>query len=196
MSFRTEEKILVSDNNDFLVKNFLKLNSAKKLYKPRIIQSLYFDNNAFEMHQHSEEGIAPRKKIRIRSYPKYNNKYFLEVKISSVEGRFKKSNEVRYDKFVKFVKNGIFDKQYGNCKPTIYVRYLREYFLIKDTRITYDKNIEYLNLKKRFIGKENSSVLELKPKHSKSIDELHLDFPFNRIRYSKYSFGINKFNNL
>ena len=40
MSFRAEEKILVSDNNDFLVKNFLKSNSAKKLYKPRIIQSL------------------------------------------------------------------------------------------------------------------------------------------------------------
>ena len=34
MSFRTEEKILVSDNNDFLVKNFLKSNLAKKLYKP------------------------------------------------------------------------------------------------------------------------------------------------------------------
>lgn len=196
MSFRTEEKILVSENNDFLVKNYLKSNLAKKLYKPRIIQSLYFDNNSFEMHQHSEEGIVPRKKIRIRSYPNYDNKYFLEVKISSVEGRFKKSNEVSNGQFLKFFKNGIFDKLYGHCKPIIYVKYLREYFLIKDTRITYDKNIEYLNLKKRLIGKENSSVLELKPNYGKSLDELYLDFPFNRIRYSKYSFGINKFNNL
>jgi hypothetical protein len=193
MSFRTEEKILVYNNNDFLVKNFLKSNSAKKLYDPRIIQSLYFDNNTFDMHQHSEEGIVPRKKIRIRSYPRFNNKYFLEVKISSVEGRFKKSSEINNDQLLKLIKNGIFDKQYGHCKPKIYVKYLREYFLVKNTRITYDKNIEYLNLKQRLIGKENSRVLELKPGLDKNADELFLDFPFNRIRYSKYCFGINKF---
>ena len=195
MSFRTEEKILVNDNNDFLVKSFLKSNSAKKLYDPRIIQSLYFDNNTFDMHQHSEEGIAPRKKIRIRSYPKFNDKYFLEVKISSVEGRFKKSNEINNDQVLKFVKNGIFDNQYGHCKPKIYVKYLREYFLVKNTRITYDRDIEYLNLKQRYIGKENSRVLELKPDKGMSLDELYLDFPFSRIRYSKYCFGINKFKN-
>jgi hypothetical protein len=195
MSFRAEEKILVSDNNDFLVKNFLKSNSAKKLYKPRIIQSLYFDNNIFDMHQHSEEGIVPRKKIRIRSYPKFNNKYFLEVKISSVEGRFKKSNEINNDQVLKLVKNGIFDNQYGHCKPKIYVKYLREYFLVKNTRITYDRDIEYLNLKQRYIGKENSRVLELKPDTGMNLDELYLDFPFSRIRYSKYCFGINKFKN-
>ena len=195
MSFRTEEKILVNDNDDFLVKSFLKSNSAKKLYDPRIIQSLYFDNNTFDMHQHSEEGIAPRKKIRIRSYPKFNDKYFLEVKISSVEGRFKKSNEINNDQVLKFVKNGIFDNQYGHCKPKIYVKYLREYFLVKNTRITYDRDIEYLNLKQRYIGKENSRVLELKPDKGMSLDELYLDFPFSRIRYSKYCFGINRFKN-
>jgi hypothetical protein len=195
MSFRTEEKILVNDNNDFLVKGFLKSNSAKKLYDPRIIQSLYFDNNTFDMHQHSEEGIVPRKKIRIRSYPKFNNKYFLEVKISSVEGRFKKSDEINNEQVLKLVKNGIFDNQYGHCKPKIYVKYLREYFLVKNTRITYDKDIEYLNLKQRYIGKENSRVLELKPDKGMSLDELYLDFPFSRIRYSKYCFGINKFKN-
>ena len=43
MSFRVEEKILVNQNDGFLVKKFLKLNSAKKLYNPRIVKSLYFD---------------------------------------------------------------------------------------------------------------------------------------------------------
>ena len=94
MSFRIEEKILVNENDNFLVKKFLKLNSAKKLYNSRVVKSLYFDNNSFDMFQNSEEGIVPRKKIRIRSYPKFNNKFFLEIKISSVEGRFKKSNEI------------------------------------------------------------------------------------------------------
>ena len=193
MSFRVEEKILVNQNDGFLVKKFLKLNSAKKLYNPRIVKSLYFDNNSFDMFQHSEEGIVPRKKIRIRSYPNFNNKYFLEIKISSVEGRFKKSNEISNTKFLELIKNGIFDKQYGHCKPKIYVKYLREYFIMKNTRITYDKDIEYLNLQQRLLGKENSRVLELKPNKDKDLEELFLDFPFSRIRYSKYCFGVNKF---
>ena len=193
MSFRVEEKILVNENDNFLVKKFLKLNSAKKLYNPRIVKSLYFDNNSLDMFHNSEEGIVTRKKIRIRSYPKFNNKYFLEIKISSVEGRFKKSNEISDIQFLELIKNGIFDKQYGHCKPKIYVKYLREYYMMKNTRITYDKDIEYLNLQQRILGKENSKVLELKPNKDKSVDELFLDFPFSRIRYSKYCFGINKF---
>ena len=193
MSFRIEEKILVNENDNFLVKKFLKLNSAKKLYNSRVVKSLYFDNNSFDMFQNSEEGIVPRKKIRIRSYPKFNNKFFLEIKISSVEGRFKKSNEISETQCLELIKNGIFDKQYGHCKPKIYVKYLREYFIMKNTRITYDKDIEYLNLQQRLLGKENSRVLELKPNKDKNTDELFLDFPFSRIRYSKYCFGINKF---
>ena len=63
----------------------------------------------------------------------------------------------------------------------------------KNTRITYDKDIEYLNVQQRILGKENSKVLELKQNKDKSVDELFLDFPFSRIRYSKYCFGINKF---
>tara|TARA_B100000902_G_scaffold387649_1_gene432072 strand:- start:148 stop:750 length:603 start_codon:yes stop_codon:yes gene_type:complete len=193
MSFRIEEKILVNENDNFLVKKFLKLNSAKKLYNSRVVKSLYFDNNSFDMFQNSEEGIVPRKKIRIRSYPKFNNKFFLEIKISSVEGRFKKSNEISDTQCLELIKNGIFDKQYGHCKPKIYVKYLREYYIMKNTRITYDKDIEYLNVQQRILGKENSRVLELKPNKDKNTDELFLDFPFSRIRYSKYCFGINKF---
>ena len=193
MSFRVEEKILVNENNNFLVKKFLKLNFAKKLYNPRVVKSLYFDNSSFDMFQNSEEGIVPRKKIRIRSYPKFNNKFFLEIKISSVEGRFKKSNEISETQCLELIKNGIFDKQYGHCKPKIYVKYLREYYIMKNTRITYDKDIEYLNVQQRILGKENSRVLELKPNKDKNTDELFLDFPFSRIRYSKYCFGINKF---
>ena len=51
MSFRIEEKILVNENDNFLVKKFLKLNSAKKLYNSRVVKSLYFDNNSFDMFQ-------------------------------------------------------------------------------------------------------------------------------------------------
>lgn len=196
MSFRIEEKILVNSKNNFLVQKFFACNNAKKLFEPRIVESLYFDNNQFDMHKDSEEGIAPRKKIRIRTYPKTSIKHFLEIKISSVEGRYKTSREIKNHELLKFLKNGIFDYQYGHCKPKIYVRYVREYFLMKNIRITYDKNIEYLNSNKKFIAKENSSVLEIKPGSEKNMDDISLDFPYSRSRYSKYCFGVNRLNSL
>ena len=42
------------------------------------------------MYRDSVEGSVPRKKIRIRNYPNTDDKnYYLETKISSIEGRFK-----------------------------------------------------------------------------------------------------------
>ena len=74
MSFRIEEKILVSSKNNFLVQIFRVI--MLRLFEPRIVESLYFDNDQYEMHKDSEEGIAPRKKIRIRTYPKTSIKHF------------------------------------------------------------------------------------------------------------------------
>ena len=42
------------------------------------------------MYTDSIEGLTPRKKIRVRNYPNSQDaKMYLEVKISSVDGRFK-----------------------------------------------------------------------------------------------------------
>ena len=42
------------------------------------------------MYNDSIEGLLPRKKIRIRQYPNDDDKkFYLEIKNSSVEGRFK-----------------------------------------------------------------------------------------------------------
>jgi hypothetical protein len=42
------------------------------------------------MYDDSIEGLAPRKKIRVRNYPEKSNDTFqLETKISSIEGRYK-----------------------------------------------------------------------------------------------------------
>ena len=99
-----------------------------KIFPKRKISSLYFDNTKLKMHLDSEEGYVPRKKIRVRHYPdsKQLDNFNLETKISSVEGRFKKSNEISDTQCLELIKNGIFDKQYGHCKPKIYVKYLLE----------------------------------------------------------------------
>ena len=69
MSFRIEEKISINNFNVFEFKKWLFSKGAKTLYPQRIINSIYFDNK-LRMYSDSNEGIVPRKKIRIRSYPK------------------------------------------------------------------------------------------------------------------------------
>ena len=90
MSFRIEEKLLINTGQLLEFKDFINNKSAKQIFHPRIIQSLYFENVRNEMYEDSIEGITPRKKIRIRNYPNDENAtLYLEYKISIVEGRFK-----------------------------------------------------------------------------------------------------------
>ena len=44
MSFRIEEKLFIKTEHLTDFKIFLKKNFSKKLFKPRIIKSLYYDN--------------------------------------------------------------------------------------------------------------------------------------------------------
>ena len=82
MSFRTEEKLYIKPENLIQFQEFLVKKSVKKIHHPRTIESLYFDNYNLDMHTDSEEGIVPRKKIRIRTYPNDNDgKIYLEIKL-------------------------------------------------------------------------------------------------------------------
>ena len=92
MSFRIEEKLLINNLQILEFKNLLFKKKTKKLFPPRIIKSLYFENSKGDMYKDSIEGTLPRKKIRVRNYPENNNtSLYFETKISSVEGRFKNS---------------------------------------------------------------------------------------------------------
>ena len=100
MSFRIEKKIFVKRENLFEFKKMLFDNGARTLYQNRKVQSIYFDNLKLQMYKDSIEGLAPRKKIRVRNYP--NNSeitYKLEIKISSVEGRHKTSEVISNQSF-------------------------------------------------------------------------------------------------
>ena len=46
----------------------MNINKVFKLYDDRLINSIYFDNDKFEIYNDSVEGISPRKKIRLRFY--------------------------------------------------------------------------------------------------------------------------------
>ena len=190
MSFRIEEKLFIKKNfiSDF--KKFISSKSSEKIYDPRIIESLYFDNKNFEMYKDSLEGLTPRKKIRIRYYPEQNGELFFEKKISSVEGRFKQRKLLSLDDFERHKKNGIIDDQYGLCTPKIFVTYKREYLKINDVRITIDENISYRGYRNKTLKNDNDSIIELKTNFNKNVDDLIKEFPFQKIRVSKYCQGI------
>ena len=195
MSFRTEEKLYIRQENLIDFKKFIFNRSGKKIHKPRKIKSLYFDNSNLNMYNDSVEGIVPRKKIRIRNYPNSEDKKnYLEIKYSSVEGRFK-TRKIIDNKTVDFYKRaGCFDNKYGVCMPNFYVTYDREYMIIDDVRISIDKNIKYENFKTNYYQKEKNCIIELKTSADKDSDELVNLFPFQRIRFSKYCFAVENCN--
>ena len=193
MSFRIEQKMAIDKNRLIDFKSFLVNKTAAQIYEPRKIQSLYFDNANYEMYNDSQEGLTPRKKVRVRNYPGTQDKnLYLEIKISSVEGRFKSRKIINKDKFNDLKTKGMLDAQYGLCKPVLYVKYSREYLKIKDVRISLDSNIKYSLFSGRSLGEDENLIVELKTSINKNLDELINEFPLQRIRFSKYCNGINK----
>ena len=195
MSFRIEDKLYIKSENLIDFKYFLKTNSCEPLYKPRIIESLYFDNHNLQTYNDSIEGMVPRKKIRIRNYPSSDDKkFYFEIKNSSVEGRFKTRKIIDNNKFDEIKKIGIYDEQYGICVPQLFVKYSREYFKVKDVRVSIDTKIEYRDYKTNFRVSDDRVIAELKASKNKDTDELTNDFPIQRIRFSKYCFAVESLN--
>ena len=195
MSFRIEEKLYIKPENLTEFKNFLFKHSAKKIHEPRIIKSLYFDNIQLEMFTDSIEGSVPRKKIRVREYPNSTDKkFYLEIKNSSVEGRFKTREIIDKKKYDLFKNFGFLDSQYGTCSPNFYVSYEREYVIIDDVRVSIDKNITYKNYRTSSTHDDRNCIVELKTSINKNLDDLTRLFPFQKIRFSKYCFAVENLN--
>ena len=193
MSYRIEEKLSIDKNNIVDFKSYLAEKSVKQIYKPRKIQSLYFENHNYDMYNDSVEGVTPRKKIRIRNYPEAeDNKLYLEFKISSIEGRFKTRTIIEKSKYDYLKSHGIADSQYGLCKPCLYVTYDREYFKMNDVRISIDSNINYKLYPENIFEKDFSSIVEIKTSIKKDLDELVEEFPFQKKRFSKYCNAVEK----
>lgn len=198
MSFRKEEKLKVHKNQLINLLDWVFENGGTELHKPRIVSSTYFDNDNMGMFIDSEEGSIPRKKIRVRSYdkkPHAAETSTFEMKISSIEGRYKTTSR-NFD-LHKIMNIGVLDNDYGICKPKVRVSYERAYYAINGIRLTVDQNIEYVladgnrRSQNRIIDPE--IAVELKAPYSVHEAYLNKCFPFERVRFSKYSRAINCF---
>ena len=195
MSFRNEEKLRVASSKIFNLKNWINENLGIILFPTRTINSIYFDNQDFSMYHHSIEGVVPRKKIRLRIYDQefiFTKDANKEIKISSVEGRYKISKKTKNPS--QIMNLGIFDQNYGLCLPVLNVTYKRSYYKVKNIRLTLDEKITYRKVINRGVSKlstpDNYNIVELKFNSEKSIDFVRQSFPFERARFSKYCRGI------
>ena len=160
-----------------------------------MFSSLYFDTNNKNCYRDSVEGVIPRKKIRIRSYPDEDTKIFLfEKKISSAEGRFKISKKISLTNANKIITLGHFDKMYGHLKPIMHIEYIREYYKYKNYRITIDSKINYRFYKKKFSKNDQMSIIELKYNIKLDDDAIINSFSNKTTRFSKYSNGLSLLN--
>ena len=190
MTFRKEKKIKLSYYELNKIKAYLLDNGMSSLYPKRKINSQYFDTKNLKMFQDSEEGVLPRKKIRVRWY--FEKKYFLEKKISSIEGRFKQSKEINQNFYNDMKTVGYLDKDYGLIFPILTVSYERSYFDYKKMRITFDENIEYsADDYFNYINKKDfESVLEIKTSFNTPDDYILKEFSHIDSRFSKYCRGV------
>ena len=188
MSFRIEEKIPVSPFDAALVIEHILQRDASVLFPKRKISSQYFDNNMQALFQDSEEGLLPRKKVRIRHYPWENKGDNLEIKTSSIEGRFKTSRKLSATESDKIKKHGFFDNQYGIMKPLVKVEYEREYYLYGNVRVTLDSKIEYMfPVRSHKVIQDRWKIIEIKAPVEAGADFLLDLISSPRRRFSKYS---------
>ncbi len=165
------------------------------LYPQRMITSIYYDTKNIKYFNDSEEGIIPRRKVRIRSYDNQISSN-LEVKETMVDYRkkfvFKNIDNRHINYHLK--KNLIYD---DNLTPIIKVVYLRKYYMCTFGRVTYDHNLRYFDLNSGKFSPiiSNKKILELKNENVDLKNKFIENCFLKNIRFSKYCDGVNLFLN-
>jgi hypothetical protein len=186
LSFRIEEKVIVTGNELFAIKDRLSKEGMLSLHPVRMIHSIYFDSRSNGMFVDSDEGILPRKKLRIRSYDSDDAAYNLETKISSIEGRFKTTKSLTAKERQGFLRNGLVDSRYGVCVPKVEISYSRMYYQMAGVRIKFDTNIRYKKHGSQINVRESLNVMEIKATAGASPDFLEKLVVEPRRRFSKF----------
>lgn len=190
MSFRKEKKFRLSKFEFDTLKYDLCIKGMETLHEKRPVNSLYYDTEHYLMFNDSEEGLLPRKKVRVRWYENIRMAK-REVKISSMEGRFKTSTPVSVVSENSPFQN-LYDLQYGAITPALHVSYTREYFLFEHMRLTFDSNIQYANYRQSQSVLHNDGEVVMEVKVGLEIPEDYIEcmLPFATSRFSKYSRGL------
>lgn len=196
MSFRIEKKYRLTATDWMSLRAILSNLGMKPLFPQREVSSCYFDTISLNCFHDSEEGLLPRKKIRIRWYEQ-EFKFMKETKVSSVEGRYKISDNMSQCLSLTDVLSlQPIDNFYGVLNPSLIVRYVREYFALKNLRLTFDRDISYFNPSQphKIVARDKERVMEIKTQNLGSEDNLLTLIPHSTERFSKYCRGVRMSN--
>ena len=117
----------------------------------------------------------------------------MEKKINSAEGKFKTSKTISHFEYLNFLKRGIFDKTYGTCEPQLKVTYKRDYFNLKNLRVTIDTEIKYQKFNSNIhFNNDNILICEFKSNKIENIRNFYDSNIFTRLRISKYCDAVEK----
>lgn len=218
-NLRCERKFLISELSAHEIEEVILLHPAlfSPIHHERFINNIYFDNLEFLSFYETQNGITPRKKIRIRWYGDLRgqiNEPVLEIKRKSgIVGKkyfhalpgfsFEKffSDPKTLEQIMSAISIEGFKKELTLSAPALINRYHRKYFLSADGhyRLTIDSNISFFPSESISPFFENEvfepySVLELKYSHAKDdeANEITKHFPFRLTKSSKYVLGVFK----
>jgi len=192
--YRQEYKYIKNVKIFSKIVNFTNLGFIKEIHNKRMVNSIYFDDFHNTAFFEAEEGIRPRKKIRIRNYNK-SNEFFLEEKQSFSHYRSKNTKHIDNNLKNNLIFKGIFDKKLGMIYPKIHINYSRRYFLFDEIRITIDENLNYNLFNSNIIYKDKFSIIEFKSSSHNSLDKiinLCNEYP---VKFSKYCEAYKKIYN-
>ena len=183
--------------------NVTSSNGFNSQYPKRLVNSLYFDDPNFTSFHQSEEGLTPRRKLRLRWYG-YNEvqkisdlnnieRVTLEEKVTTATSRIKYSKNLSRNNVNQFIDEFILPM---NVNPVVLVRYQRKYFLNKNgVRLTFDDKINftrYRNEKFPSVHKLASmNITELKYDVRNTPHELISQLLSYETRFSKYCLAVN-----
>jgi SPX domain protein involved in polyphosphate accumulation len=187
----------------------------RKSYPKRIINNIYFDDLDFNSFLENLDGLADRKKIRVRWYGDcfglINSNLEFKCKKGNVGYKeiyrnlnFEINNRIKLKelnkKIINKIENDYLKLKLISYQPTLFNRYEREYYesLERNIRITIDKNIYskkvFPNSKISYKAKDRSDIViaELKFDNLLDINLVNklLDFKFSISKHSKYVYGL------
>ncbi len=180
-------KLNKRDLNDFFTLN---KDSIKPLHKARFIKSLYMDTEDFYLFHLSNTSDVEKYKLRFRQYND-NKKIFKEVKQNTREGR-KKEIQLSNINNINNIQNIVYKSM--TLKPSTLIKYNREYYSFRNSRITVDSSISYYSTKNRSLLNKviNCNFIILEYKLLSEDKDIEKDLFGNPISFSKYNDSIEK----
>jgi len=223
-NYRFERKFIIPERLTHSIEEVVKSNSAlmRKIFFPRFINNIYFDNSRFQVFFENIDGVSERMKMRIRWYGNLKgkiNKPVLEFKQKHGLTGSKTSIALPSFDLKDIYRPGFLSSLFQksnldmrkkdlmlSLKPSVINRYQRKYFLSFDQkfRLTLDNHLKYYpvsspeQLSSRGLKDSLSMIMELKysPIYQLESNNITQEFPFRVIKNSKYVRGIQIIYNL